>query len=228
MNNRLGGIVVFGALAGLVACSGGTEPIPDSGMVEVDGGVLEDAGVRALCPLDENQPTCDWASECQEDKAPPSNCTFCLPANDAICRLGQCEAPPKLAGNQVITFAFNAPDLVADLKSFVRMAVTAETSGGQTITCEDVMAERLVWTEQCYNIMDSRYNQSAQTSGDSLLLLFSQLPGGQKTLLLVYGFELEGAAGDPIGVACAEVEIPEAGSTSTGMQVSGGTMKSLR
>lgn len=221
-------VLIMAAACGLAGCSSGDDPNPDAGPTDTDGGETVDSGVRALCPVDGNNPTCDWASECQEDRSPPSNCAFCLPANDAICRLGQCEVPAKLAGNQAISFAFNAPDLVADLKSFVRLAVTAETSGGNTITCADIMGGGLAWTEQCYNIIDSRYNQSAQTSGDSLILLFSQFPGGHKTLLVVYGFEQEGAVGSPIGVACAEVEVPASGATTMGMQVSGGTMKSLR
>ena len=57
---------------------------------------------------------------------------------------------------------------------------------------------------------------------------FSQIPAGQKTLLIVYGFEQEDAAGPPIGVACKALEVPERGATTMMTAVSGGDMLSLR
>lgn len=211
----------------VIGCSGGTD-LPDSGPGELDAGVEVDSGVRALCPLAANAPTCQAASECMEDRTKPMRCEFCFAANDSICQLGQCVTPDRLEQVQSILFSFNAPDLVADLKTFARMAVTAETSGGNEISCAQVMAGEIDWTEECYNIIDSRANTSGGTPGGAFSVLFSQIPAGQKTLFIIYGFDQEDAMGAPIGVACQEAMVPERGATSEMTQVAGGDMKSLR
>ncbi len=218
-----------GLMAGLflVGCSG-TDPLPDAGPTDIDAGNEVDAGVRALCPLAANNPTCQAATDCEEDRTKPMRCEFCFASNDSICQLGQCVTPERLEQVQSIQFSFNAPDLVVDLKTFARMAVTAETSGGNEISCDDVLNGRIDWTEQCYNIIDSRANTSGGTPGGAFSVLFSQIPAGQKTLFIIYGFEQEDAMGDPIGVACAEAMVPARGETSEMMPVAGGDMKSLR
>jgi len=220
-------IVWIAASLTLAGCAGG-EDLPNPGMETPDAGPAVDAGMRALCPLAEHTPRCHTASDCLDDRPPPSNCAFCVPANDAICRLGRCETPARLEQVQSILFSFNAPDLVLDLAAFARFAVTSETSGGLEITCEDVLAGALDWSEQCYNVIDSRANTSGMTTGGNFSVLFSQITAGQKTLFVVYGFDSPDADGPPIGVACEEALVPERGATDSMMAVSGGDMKSLR
>lgn len=200
----------------------------DAGTPPVDAGALPDSGVRQLCPHPGNTPMCQAASECLADRPKPTNCEFCYASNDSICKLGQCETPGRIEQVQSVFFSFNAPDLVIDLKTFARMAVTAETSGGNEITCDDILNGNVDWSEECYNIIDSRTNTSGGTPGGAFSLLFSQIPSGQKTLFVVYGFSEDGAAGAPIGVTCGEAMVPEKGATDSMMPVAGSDMKSLR
>lgn len=218
----------FLVACGLLAGCAGDDTLMDVGVSDVDAGVVVDAGVRALCPPPEQAPRCHTASDCQDDRTKPPRCEFCVPANDAICRMGRCETPPRLEQAQSILFSFNAPDLVNELATFARFAVTAETSGGLEITCADVLSGTVDWSEQCYNVIDSRANDRGETSGGSFTVLFSRIPAGQKTLFVVYGFEEDDAAGAPIGVACEAHMVPEAGATSSMTEVSGGQMRSLR
>lgn len=226
-SQTLSGVLFALGVFALVGCSSG-EDLPDAGpMVHPDATVEADAGVRALCPVAGNNPTCQWASECQDDRPKAMRCEFCPLANDAVCKLGQCEVPDRIEINQTLEFFVTANDLEQSLMSFARVAVTAETSGGNAITCDDILNERLQWTEECYNIIDSRYNMRGSLVGGAFKLLFSQIPGGQRTLLVVYGFDTEEAMGDPIGVACVEADVPAGGSTDM-IQMIGGEMKSLR
>ena len=233
MNRMLGlfGRTCLGLLvgAGAVACSG-EDVLPDGGSVNPDAAVVADAGVRALCPVPENSPTCQAASDCDSERAVPSNCVFCAQrqANDAICKLGHCEAPPILDGSQSMEFNFNAPDLEQDIESFVRVAITAETAGGNEISCDMVLSEQLDLTQQCYNVIDVRFNMAGDAVAGAYKLLFSRIPSGQRTLLVVYAFEQEGAMGEPIGVSCAEVDVPVSDPEGMTMPVDGGDMTSLR
>lgn len=220
-------IVTSVILASALAACAGEEAAPQTNAGGMDAGMALDAGSASLCPEQAQARRCTTASDCQEDRSPPSNCAFCVPANDAICRLGECVVPERLEQTQSIVFSFNAADLVGELASFARFAVTKQTSGGLEITCEDVLGG-LDWQEQCYNVIDSRSNMSGMTSGGAFTVLFSQIPAGQPTLFVVYGFEEEDTDGAPIGVACEELVVPERGATNTATELSGGDMRSLR
>lgn len=234
MNRILGlyGRTSLGLLVGALAVAGcsGDEPLPDAGMVNPDAAPPADAGVRALCPIPENNPACQDSSECGEVRSVPSNCEFCSQrqSSDFLCKLGQCEEPPILDGTQSMEFNFNAPDLEQFIESFVRVAVTSETSGGDAITCEMVLAEQLDLTQACYNVIDIRFNMAGDAVAGAYKLLFSRIPSGQRTLLVVYAFGEEGAMGAPIGVSCAEVDVPLADPNGMTMPVDGGDMTSLR
>ena len=107
------------------------------------------------------------------------------------------------------------------------MAVTAETTGGNTITCEDVYGPSWDQTEPCYNYIDSRAKTVGGEPAQAFPFPFSRFPGGRKVLLIVYGFDNADARGPPIGVVCQEVDVPEAG-TGTPLDVSGDMMRRIQ
>jgi len=214
------------ASAFLLACASGEEPL-DAGM-EVDAGPDLDAGVRALCPVAGNNPTCQTSEDCGDDLSPPANCQWCRDRNNSVCLLGRCATPDRIDGNQFLQFSFRAPDLETVLESYAGYAVTKETSGGNTLSCDEMLANSIDWDEPCYNIIDARYADNTSQQGDTFPLNFSQIPGGLDVLLVVYAFDTEFAASQPIGVACAEATVPEKGATSEPMEISGGDMTDLR
>lgn len=211
---------------GSLACSSG-EMLPDA-TVEVDMGVAVDAGVRALCPVAGNNPTCQEASECADDLDPPASCQWCRPRNNAVCVLGQCVEPEIIDGNQFLQFSFRAPDLETVLISYAGYVVTKETTGGNTLTCEELLRGDTNWDEPCYNIIDARYADNTNRVGDTFPLIFSRIPGGLDVLVVVYAFDTEFAASAPIGVACAEATVPLKGATMDPTEVPGGEMTDLR
>lgn len=211
---------------GIVACSSG-EDLPDA-TVEIDMGVAVDAGVRTLCPIPENNPTCQMAEDCDDELAPPANCQWCRTRNNSVCAVGQCASPDLIDGNQFLLFSFRAPDLETVLQSYAGYAVAKETAGGSYLTCDQMLAGNVDWDEPCLNIIDARYADNSSQQGDTFPMNFSRIPGGLDVLLVVYAFDTEFAASQPIGVACAEASVPLKGETEMPTEVSGGEMTDLR
>lgn len=221
---RLCSALAVGAL--LLACSGGDEPL-DSG-VPADAGVEVDSGLRALCPVPGNNPTCNAAVDCAEPSSAPQNCEWCIARNESVCVLGQCATPEPIDAAQAVQATFRAPDLETVLESYAGYVVTKETSGGNALSCSDILANSISWDEACYNVVDVRHFVNGGGTGDTFPMLFSSLPGGLEVLVIAYAFADEEATEAPIGVACAEASVPLKGATTEPTPVSAGEMTDLR
>lgn len=226
MMNTPRSLFALAASATLLACSGGDD-LPDSG-IHPDATVEVDAGVRALCPIPENNPTCQMAADCADPSTPPQNCEWCIARNSSVCMLGQCAMPEPINQDQAVQATFRAPDLETVLKSFAGYVVTKETSGGNALSCDDILADTISWDEACYNVVDVRHYPNAGQVGDTFLMNFTGLPGGLDVLVVGYAFDDEDATSAPIGVACAELSVPAKGATSEQTPLSIGEMTDLR
>jgi hypothetical protein len=173
-----------------------------------------DTGI-GICPLDLNAP-CGSASDCADDIPAPTNCAACQPYNRSVCAPDGCSTPPPLttADTVVYRFAVTAP-VVPDLVSIAGFVLSANTAGGQVISCDDVYAGRVDLTTNCYNLLDTRGAEAIRPQGD-LAMTFTRFASGQPTLFVVYGYRQMRTRGDPIGVSCGSgmVEGPGRGPTS--------------
>jgi hypothetical protein len=210
-------------LASVAACGGTTNDGTDAG-ADLDGGVVADAGVRALCPLPENNPSCQAASECGAGSPGQSNCAFCPTQYTNLCLTGACGAPPLTENGDVFTLAFSVGDLQTQVFSMAGIALAAETAGGLQMTCEDVYAGRVNLDEACFNVLQSRY-MVASRQERNYRMPFTRLPAERPVLLVIYGFASEGAEGQPIGISCTAEDVPPAGSGP--MQVAGDMMRRI-
>ncbi len=188
-----------------VACS-------DEGSEELDAGsqdasVVADAGVRAQCPLPENNPSCQTATDCGNNGSSPSACEFCQQRsyNQKVCALGNCQSP-ELVTNTVV-YRYDLGDFSTRIKSIAGYVISEETTGGLTISCEDIYQRRLVLTESCYNVLDVRYNDLSRP-GEALRLSFNMFASGRRALFIAYGFDSEGAEGSPLAASCRAHDIP--------------------
>ena len=209
----------------LVGCSSSTD---DDGMdaTVVDAAPMEDGGVRALCPALE-APDCMAADACGEVNPRQSNCTGCFPYSSALCTFGACETPAVLAASNPVNVFFNVEGALASrVASFASAALAAETAGGATITCAEVYAGDVDFTNGCHNIVDSR-GFPAGIVGDSYQAFFSRLPTERKVLLVLRGYEETVAMmSDPIGISCTELDV--GGPEGDGVDVEGDMMRLIR
>lgn len=196
------------ALLPAAACSSGSGE-DDSGAAGADGGVA-DGGRRGLCPLEPN-PACTRASDCGEEAPKQSNCAACRPYNAALCKTAACETPPLLEAGDPLNLVFQVGSLEPELASFAGAVLATETAGGNTVACEDVYLGRVDLGDPCYNLVFSRGFAAIAQSGDTFTFTFSRVPGGEDSLLLVYGHALENAEGAAIGVSCTAVAISAPG-----------------
>lgn len=213
---------------------------PDSGFMDAEV-VVADAGLLSRCPVPgnfpDNTPECVQAMDCAdreklgqvaEEQPPQSNCEFCRSYNNAICNRGRCEAPERLGPNEGILMRFSIVGFEAEIQSFAGVAVAAETTGGDEISCADVYAGT-DWdlTETCFNWVDSRFNPRGGEPAQAFPVRFGGFPGGRRVLLIVYGFAEENARGEPVAFSCTEVDVQEPG-TQTQMEVTGDMMRAIR
>ena len=188
-----------------MSCSGGSPSDQDPNGIDAGAAMAIDAGVRALCPQG-MQATCNSPMDCGDLKTAPSNCSGCLPYSKKICRLGQCEEPEPLGSGDPINYLFKVGNLSASLQSFAGIVVTAESSGGQAWTCDDVYNQKLDLTSMCHNILDTRGQDIAQPD-DQFTVTFTRFASSQTSLFIVYGYSELGSEGSPIGVSCTEYEV---------------------
>lgn len=207
----------------LMACSDDSgEATPDMGMAAPDAMMVEpDTGVRAKCPLAANNPTCSEISECLRPGdilTRSSNCgDFCPgfksePCGQTgdfcplTCITGQCEILETLENNLNLTVDIAA--LTGTVEYFVLMVLDAETSGGNTITCADVMqAPETFFNDPCYSVTDVR-TSDAVGAGGVFLFPFSGLQADRDVIFLVYGFDQPDAEMPPVGLSCTEYTVP--------------------
>lgn len=196
-------LVIFSA-----ACSGSNPPAsPDASVAPPDAGPVADAGLRATCPLTANNPSCLVPADCDRDRTPQAGCFFCPAYNQGVCALGQCAMPELIGIPDRHDFKFNITGFEGELMTLVGIAVVAETSGGNPLTCAQVYAEAVDWSEDCYNVLDSRFREIQGDPAQTFTVFFSQFASGQKTLFVVYGFDTDDASGDPVGVTCLEHQV---------------------
>lgn len=202
--------ILAGALVVLAACDGDTDGNKDIGMsIPVDSGPPPDSGVRALCPVDMNV-ACTTAADCGMGEPKSSNCVGCMAYNNNICELGTCPMAPKLESGDPINVDFQLDAVLFNqVKSFVYTAVANESSGGNYITCADIVAKRVDLTNGCYNILTSRgktFNNAM--GGNQPTMTFTRFVADRRTLFIVYGYaEDQQQQTTPIGVACAEHDV---------------------
>jgi hypothetical protein len=186
--------------------------LPDATPSNKDAEVADvyDAGVRSLCPQG-GAPQCMRASDCGMQDRTDEDCPGCSPWNHGMCVNGTCETKPRLMGGDVYTLIAQVPSSLQP-QSFTGHILATTTSGGATITCQDVYAETFALPEPCYNTIDvRRYGKTAQT-GDVYRLPFTQFVSGVTALFVIHGFDQEGTMGNRIGVACSQYDIGEPGS----------------
>jgi hypothetical protein len=195
-------------------------------MMPTDSGtaIPLDAGVRALCPLG-SQATCQSSTECGEVRPPPSNCSGCIPYNRSICRLGQCETPEPLMSSDPVNYLFQVDSLNGTLQSFAGIIIMAESSGGQTWTCDDVYSKKLDLTSMCHNILDTR-GQDIGVADNQYTMTFTRFVANQPTLFIVYGYADPEAEGMPVGVSCSLHQVGSPGSGKT--MIPGDTMRRIQ
>jgi hypothetical protein len=193
------------------ACSSGD----DDGVVDAsieDAGFAPDALPRGLCPLID-MPACTEAAGCGQVNAPQSNCGGCYSYSPTmgggICTFGACETPARHPKLHIVSFAVGA--LEPNLRSFASAGVMVETTGGDTIGCDDVYAGDVDFTNPCYNVVDSRGLADIAMVGQTYPFPFNGLPDGKKTLLIIWGYGLEESQGDPIGISCTALDVGTGG-----------------
>lgn len=225
-SSRLG-FVMFFACATAPACSS-DEPMHADATIapDKDLGVADifDAGRISLCPIEDN-PSCTRASDCGMQDEMVSACPGCAAYNTGVCATAMCEDHPRLEGGDVYTLISQVPPTI-NAKSFSGHILASKTSGGNTLTCDDVYAAApFSLDEPCFNIIDTRrYGQTAQV-GDTYRLPFTQFPSGMHVLFVVHAYDAEGTSGNRIGLSCKEwdIEMPGGGV----QQVPGDTMRRL-
>lgn len=195
--------------AWLWACGDSAGP-EDSGVGE--DALAVDAGVRALCPVDDN-PACASAEICGTPGSVPANCPFCPPYNPALCALG-CQTPPLLNVADTHTVSFVARDLTGTPESFGGLVLAEETAGGRYLTCQDIYADaaRSLIREPCVNVLDARWADAQRESADTFRVSFSRFASDLPVLFVIYAFSTDRAEGTPIGVSCTRFEVGAAGS----------------
>lgn len=212
----------------LAAACGGDKTNGNGGTGGGDGGTngnTVDSGVRALCPVEAN-PACTMAEDCMSPPiTPPTNCKSCVNYNRAVCNLGQCMTPTPITAGDPVNYLFQVGNLTGTLESFAGFAITAESSGGQVWTCDDVYAGRVDLQNQCHNFLDTRGQDIARPE-NQYTMTFTRFAGGQLTLFIVYGYAQAEADGAPIGVSCASQMIPGPGGGL--LMIPGDTMRSIQ
>lgn len=203
---------MFFAAFAAASCSEEEMTFPDASSDDKDSGALDiyDAGRLGLCPVEDN-PACTRASDCGMQDIAPSMCAGCSPFNYGTCATARCESHPRLQGGDVYTVIVPVSPTI-DAKSFTGHVLATTTSGGNTISCEDVYAGRVPLDEPCFNIIDTRrYAQTAQV-GDTYRLPFTQFVSGVPALFVVHAYDMELTAGTRIGVSCTPWQIGDPGS----------------
>ncbi len=108
------------------------------------------------------------------------------------------------------------------LESLYWIAVARGTPSGMELSCDDVYAGNVDFSNSCYNVLDVRYREITQP-GDTYSLLLGSFTSGLPTLFIIYGFEETRARGRPAGVSCTEYQV---GSPGVGVvRFEGGTMR---
>jgi hypothetical protein len=205
VNRRYLGFVAMLA----VACSSENVTVDageDAGVGELDASDEPDAGRRGLCPQEAN-PACMRASECGDEQAPQSNCGGCYPYSRTLCTTGTCQAPETLRVGDPHTVYFNVGVLETNLKSLAGLALATETAGGNPVTCDDVYAGRVDYTNPCYNVLDSRGLSNVAQMGDTYPFLFGQIPANLRVLFVIYAYAVDASQGEPIGVTCTAHDV---------------------
>lgn len=224
INSKIQGLGASLLLA-LAFCACGDAAGPEDAGIR-DDAALVDAGVRALCPVDDN-PACDKAETCGPPGSVPANCPFCPAYNPALCALG-CQTPALLAAADTHTLSFVARDLTATPESFGGLVLAEETAGGRYLTCQDIYAdaERGLIREPCVNILDARGAEAQRENADTFRVSFSRFASDLPVLFVIYAFSTDRAEGVPIGVSCTRYEVGASGSGA--VTIPGDSMKPIQ
>lgn len=217
--------ILAAALLAVAGCSGSGD---DGDAVDGgprDMGVQADGGVRAVCPMLAS-PECTTQAECGEVLPRQSNCEGCFDYSRSVCSFGACDSPPTLGvtDTHTVWFTVNAA-IEPRLRSFATAALTAETTGGASVTCEQVYAGEVDIAGGCHNVIDSRGQEIAGVAG-TYPMPFSRFPAERRVLFIIWGYEMDNSEGDPLGVSCTEYEV---GSPMQGeMRVEGDMMRPIQ
>jgi hypothetical protein len=216
LNRSVLASLLLATLVSAAACSGSSATTADAQGNDPDGGPTgPDAGRPSLCPIEPN-PMCTKANDCNMDNLKPSNCAACRPYNHAVCARANCEMPELLSATDILAERFDTGTaLVPRLRSFAGFIIDAETAGGNLITCADIYGGRVSLDERCYNILDSLGRGATGAMGTTYPFTFSGFASGRKALLVIYGYEMDGELGDPIGVSCTLIDPVSPGSGIT-------------
>jgi len=218
-------IAVAAALA-MVGCDGDTDGNKDTGVSSaMDSGPPLDTGVRALCPVVMNTP-CTAAIDCGAAESKQSNCVACTEFNNNTCELGYCKTQTVLGPGDPVNFLTQLSAVLLNrVRSFVQIAISAETTGGQQITCDDVINRRVDLTNGCYNVLTNRGKNFRSMGGNQPTITFTRFPSGLDTLFVVYGYEEDvDQQTTAIGVSCAKFDV---GAPGQGAQQVDGDMMHL-
>ncbi|MEO1231083.1 MAG: hypothetical protein AAFZ18_19485 [Myxococcota bacterium] len=214
----------------LAACGDdGGSTVVDAGPADMGMVAPPDSGVVATCPIAENNPSCQQSMDCLavgEDFSQAPNCEgFCPGFSAKMCLTGQCQTPATIEANEPITLNVDVGGLVNDISFLARMAIDAETAGGASIGCAEVMANpKGFFQEPCFNITDVRTTGTSGFSGTVFPLPFSRIQADRKVIFVVYGFADDDTMVDPLGISCTEVDVPPAGSQGMTQQVGANNM----
>lgn len=220
----------------------GMTPIQDAGLPDLGTSTGADAETRDAAAPDASAPdaaidagvmiepcgeigaVCNQPSNCATPNAAPTACETCPPYHRSPCISESCNGNPPLDIGDVYEVSFIVEATVPRIRSMSWMAVARETPSGIEISCADVYAGNVDFSNACYNVLDVRYREITQ-SGDSYALLLGTFTSGLPTLFIVSGFEEARARGQPAGISCTEYQV---GSPGTGVvRFEGGTMRPL-
>ncbi len=211
----------FAAALIFTACGSDEKPVVDAGVPDMGTIMPTDAGVRAVCPVAENNPSCMASSDCIEVSNPPSNCgPFCPGYFNKSCITGQCVTPEEILADEPINLNVDVGALFGQVRFFVNLVLVAESAGGEALSCDTVKQNGWDYRNSCYNITDVRARKAGNPfDGSRYLLPLSGVPASRKVIFVVYGFEEEDTSKGPIGISCTEHDVPAPGAGNSMRQI---------
>ncbi|MBK8010032.1 MAG: hypothetical protein IPK13_01675 [Deltaproteobacteria bacterium] len=194
----------------------------DTGTVDPPDSGADDVGAASLCAPQSAE--CTSAVDCLGSgaflSAPPSNCANCPEYSTTLCVAGTCQTPPRVPASAPHNLVFQVPTaLRSSVKSFAGFIMDRTTSSGQRLACADF--DLALEDDACTNIVDTRVLASIARTNESYTMTFTRFPAGRDVLMIVVGYEEEGAEGAAIGLSCTEYEVCE--TCEPKVQVIGGT-----
>lgn len=188
---------------------------PDSEVGEVDADVA-DAGARPdaealdlgpadggleLCPASA-APGCTRASDCAPDQDPPTNCAACPSFNTSVCAAGLCSSPAILENGDVHLLHVYIPSSILQVRSFAGVVLDGQTSGGASLSCEDVYSGAVAFDDPCVNVLDVRIFPAIAQAGTTYTFAFSRFASGRRSLFVVSAYSDERSRGERVGISC--------------------------